>query len=196
MKYRYNLNITTPTTIKISGGLFCFVRVFDSKNELEYERIFYNPTKECLINLPNLGKYTLIVDNIVKIDYLGLIKNKPLVLPNFDRTPNDINIKIENTDIEGSPARINIKTKIVLVNKKYHKLPKYIRRFILAHEIGHLYYNSEEHSDLWATNYLFSLGYNQSQCTNSLINSLTDSSQKNERVNFNFKNICNHGNKR
>lgn len=194
MKFRYILNITQPSTVKISGARFCFVRVFDSGNELEYERNFYSPTSECMINLPVVGKYTLIVDNLIKIDYLGLIKNKLLVLPRFDRIPNDINVKIQKTNLEGSPARINIKTKIVLVNKKYQKLPKYIRRFILAHEIGHLYYNSEENSDLWATNYLFSLGYNQSQCTNSLINSLVDSNQKKERVNFNFKNICNHGN--
>ena len=67
----------------------------------------------------------------------------------------------------------------IIYDKSLNEQPYYVKDFILAHELGHLYYHTEEYCDRFARNLCLSLGYNPSQLNKAIeysLNNFTDTS--------------------
>lgn len=167
------------------------VALLDNIGGVDYERVFNEKQKSFKINIPKIGMYSIKTDQPITYIVVPLMYEKLPILPKPDRKPFvDLKLTFKKTSLNGSPARINIRTGVILLNEKFDRMPKYIKRFIIQHEIGHLYYNSEQNCDLYASYVLLKKGYNLSLNTNSLKGSLSNSDLAKQRIKFNYQNMC------
>lgn len=60
-------------------------------------------------------------------------------------------------------AAINTATGQIWMHPMFRKAPQAVRRFVLLHEIGHLYHDEEAGADGWAAWTMWAEGYNPSQ---------------------------------
>jgi hypothetical protein len=124
--------------------------------------------------------------NVVKAGYFscpnGYIESKPLKLPepNFmelyeaERNRGKQFEIVYNNAIGSTPARIftNLPVAKIEVNEVFMAMPPQYKLFILLHEMGHMYYETEEKADLYALKKFLEMGYNASQayyCLESIL---------------------------
>lgn len=70
----------------------------------------------------------------------------------------------------------------IALGKRFFNMPYFIRPFILAHEIGHNFYHSEEGADIYAIKFYLDNGGNPSEVLYALDEGLTDSGLKDKRL--------------
>ena len=75
--------------------------------------------------------------------------------------------KISDLEIRFAPnpnkASVFPKKHLVIIDEGYKKLPKYCIQYLLAHEIGHYHYKTEEFCDEFAQELMLKKGFNKSQ---------------------------------
>lgn len=187
------VKINAPSTLKL-GAFSTFQKISVLKNgKIEYVRTFQEPVSKLEFNLPQTGIYTICTDQPIKdikivpivIDYKGIELPKPV------RIPKSARVTFQFSTREGSPAFMKPKTGEIFYNQKFKDLPEYCQRFIIEHEKGHLFYDSEFFCDIYAANSLLKKGYNYSEVVNALSHSLTKNPFNKERVLSVFNKISN-----
>jgi len=176
-------------TITVKGPL-SFVKVIDKKGRTEYERIFQKLVKEANFNLPNEGIYQLITDG--KGAIMGTLKKNiaPFLMPSPQRNlPKKVSFA--RFDSNKSPAKVNVRTGTIYTSQMFDNLEPYQKRFILDHEVGHLFFDSENFADLYATKSQLDKGYNLTQCLNTLRKVLTASPERIQRIRYIFDKVNN-----
>lgn len=126
------------------------------------------------VNIPELGHY-YFSDSPTLIKPIEYNK-KDIQLPKKERndtTPFDFDLIIKREDIGKSPARIFRQYGIIETGDNFENMNVQERMFILLHEIGHFYYQTESKCDTFAAKYYLLLGYNPSQAVNCLIKTFT-----------------------
>lgn len=81
----------------------------------------------------------------------------------FQYTPpkiSDLEIRFEDNP---NKASVYPKKHLVVIDKEFQKLPKYCIQYLLAHEIGHYHYKTEEFCDEFAQELMLKKGFNKSQ---------------------------------
>lgn len=82
-----------------------------------------------------------------------------------------------------TPARIFTQTGEIQVGNSYEKYSEQVQRFIVLHEMGHMYYITEWKCDLYALLFFLKEGYNDSNAFYALEKVLRHSPQNMKRIN-------------
>jgi hypothetical protein len=98
-----------------------------------------------------------------------------------------------NPYLKGTPARIftGRNPALIEVSSRFYQFPKQIRLFILLHEYGHLFYETEWKVDLFALKMFLGQGYNESQAFYALSKVLGDGAENTNRITRLFNTIKN-----
>jgi len=102
-------------------------------------------------------------------------------LPKADRNQKKPFEFVQNFGIS-TPARIFPDTGIIEIGRKFHQQSEQIQDFILFHELGHFYYDSEEAADAYALKCFLKAGGNQSAAYDALECVLTPCKQTKQRI--------------
>ena len=142
MKFR----VTHPAMFKRWGSL-----VVSTRDGLP----FYVHDGEGTFTLP-VGRYTLDSGEMLHTGYLS----RP--------APSDpVKYAVRAVRVAWSrkhgKAAINVGTGQIWLHPMFRKMPLPVRRFVLLHEVGHLYHDDEPGADDWAARTMWSEGYNPSQ---------------------------------
>lgn len=78
---------------------------------------------------------------------------------------------------------------VIEVSDQYYKLPFYARVFILYHEIGHLYYDSEFDADKFADYHYMNDGFNPSSALYAKTKYLGNTDEESDRIGDSYSNI-------
>ena len=102
---------------------------------------------------------------------------------------------VYNEKLTGTPARIfsNMNPAIIEVSPSFYKYPPQVRMFILLHEYGHLFYETEHKTDLYALKEYLKLGLNASQAFFALAKVLHPSPKSQERIKRLFNELKSNG---
>lgn len=148
------------------------VKIFDDRKKEFYFFKWDYEREYLLFNLPK-GKY--------------YTENKIQKIKNFDFTLNELPPPETNSyqiikKINIIPASNNHKGSIIIdtingkadiyYDKSLDDLPYFCKDFIIGHELGHLYYISEDLCDVYSRNLLLKLGYNPSQLNKAIAKTL------------------------
>lgn len=145
---------------------------------------------EISFNTDGAGSYETFENPIKilksKIDYVDLT--------NFILPPPEVNFKkptyfVKNPYLFTTPARIFTDSGKIEVGAKFDLLPLQIQKFIVLHEVGHLYYNDESNCDLFALYHFLKQGYNESNAFYALSKVLSRSPENLERIEKLYKSI-------
>lgn len=83
-----------------------------------------------------------------------------------------------------SPASINVNRGVIIYNEYFTNLPYVFQDFILAHELGHRYFNTEKYCDLFACRELLKKGYGKHVALYCLRKTLKNRQTREERYNY------------
>lgn len=111
------------------------------------------------------------------------------ILPQKERSRFKKYTIITNEYLSGTPARNYTQIGEIQVSPSFHKLPLQIQKFILLHEIGHFFYETEWKCDLFALVHFINLGYNESNAFFALKNILSHSEENLKRIDILYNNI-------
>lgn len=95
------------------------------------------------------------------VEHLGPMKVRSFV-PGKARFPLPARMSV---DVGPNPnkASIHLRSGHVLIDPSVAALPDFVRTFVLAHEIGHYFHETEEGADGFAAHWMFCEGFNPSQ---------------------------------
>lgn len=74
-------------------------------------------------------------------------------------------------------ASINTRAGVVFMDRSLLEAPEFCRAFVLGHEIGHYFHNSERGADAVAARWMWSQGYNPSQIHAAAAFTLSETNQ-------------------
>ena len=170
----------TITATVPAGQKWLFVR--NEKGIVHYLR--KNPPKNVSFNIVKAGNYTanLPLQNVSVLPIK--IRSVSDEMPTFERgryrSGMDLQISF-NPDME-SPARIFTGTGQIEVNRAFTKMPYPFQRFILYHELAHLFYATEWKCDTFALILCMKEGLNPSNCLYALTRVLKRSPENAKRA--------------
>ena len=122
----------------------------------------YKPAGKIIkINLP-AGIYVVKEGSLTPAKSVHNYSNPRLNLPKKTRFPIPKNIKVEYLK-NPNKATIDLIRGHITMDTSFLSMPKFIRIYVLFHEIGHYYYKSEEGADRFAQVEMLKRGYNPSQ---------------------------------
>lgn len=163
--------------------------VYDDNKKLYYFRELGGKFDSIKFNICHKGHYTMseycIINKIVDIEIIPI--NKELPKPDRDKMK-EVKV-VYNHSLVITPARINSKTGVIEVGRKFKSFPFPVRLFILCHEEGHLLYSDEYNADLYACKLYVNNGYNKSNAFYSLSKVLKPSKENSNRIFELFKTI-------
>lgn len=188
------VKINDPSTIYVKFPSNYLPRKFvvtDSNNEIYFERYLDGKTPRIKFNIPYPvnAVYNIVTQcEIVKIVPIE-IPDISINLPPFERNRvKDLRI-IDNPELNGTPARIFTYDGVIELGRKFYTFPKPMRVFFLWHEIGHLYYKTEQYCDLFALVHFLKAGYNMSTAMYCLTNVLRRNKQNWDRILYVYNNL-------
>lgn len=165
------------------------VDVFNDNGKLYYFRELGGNFKTIKFNICHKGHYTISEDCVInEITDINIIPVN-VVLPPPDRNREKEVSIVFNKNMTSTPARINTKTGVIEIGKRFKLFPFPIRLFILCHEVGHFFYSKEENADLYACKIYVDNGYNKSNALYSLTKVLSVNIQNEKRILELFKKI-------
>lgn len=178
----YLIKTSKPVT-KVTG--------FDSFGNMVYQRIFETPVSEFWYN--GNGHVKFESENGAKFkDTISEKLYKPeLILPEpyMKGTKGYINKIVYVKGWNGSPAANDIKKGILYLNDRFRTFPKFQQDFIIDHEHGHHFYDTEEECDLFALSRCIERGGNISPCLLTIQKTLTRTPRNMERIEEFKKNL-------
>jgi hypothetical protein len=133
------------------------VKIYDQHGKPFYFFTLPEIQRHVKFNLPK-GKYftqnTLSEVNPVKYD-----------LPKLPARERYSKVEVFPITISENPNKcsINFTKKIIIIDPELTKLPAFILYYILEHERGHFYYETEKYADLFAAYQMLKNGFNPSQ---------------------------------
>lgn len=149
------IKLTRVTGFKGEGSI---IRILDEKGLPFYQ--FKPSTGNARFNLPR-GIWQVAEGKITPLAAPVKYESKPLKLP-----PPRVAIpkKIKLT-FAPNPHKctINLNKGTIVMDSGFLEAPKFIRVYILFHEIGHYYFKGEEGADRYAAEQMLKRGYNPSQ---------------------------------
>ncbi len=160
-----------------------FFRLCSPDGDCYFIRYLKEGTKQITINVNHDDNYTSNVpftitptENKISGDSIELYQ------PERWRW-RDIQV-VYNPNLKGTPARIyTLQTPAKIeVGDKFYTLPKQVRFFILLHEYGHLFYETELKVDTFALKVFLNCGCNPSQAFYALSKVLKTSPEGMERI--------------
>lgn len=155
--------------------------------ETPFDSFFYefNNNGGFYFNLP-AGTYSLQEGKFYDSD---IDLNYTVELPPFERSGNSPDkVTVSFTNVKEKAIIYKKQGKIYLDNR-FLKSPQYIVKFLIEHEKGHYFYESEELCDLYATSKMLKLGYNPSQIFDAISTSLGNKKSTKYRVEFIYSKI-------
>jgi len=158
--------------------------------EVFFFRHLYSNIPRIKFNVPIPGNYEanvpfeIVKETPIEIPLLGLP-----VLPAATRKRWTNSIDVQFNPTLGTLARNFTEIGLIEVGPRYNQLIQPIKRFILLHEMGHFFYDSEFDCDLYALVNFIREGYNVSTAYYSLEHYLMRSSQQIDRVKSLFSKI-------
>jgi len=133
------------------------VKIYDAQAKPFYFFTLPEHQRFVKFNLPR-GKYFTSCDlsevNPVKYD-----------LPKLPKRERGGKAEVFPVHIEPNPNKctINFDKKIITIDPELTKLPAFVLYYILEHERGHFYYETEKYADLFAAFQMLKNGFNPSQ---------------------------------
>jgi len=127
------------------------------------------------------GKYRIENGQLRSIGQAVTYNLDKIKLPKADRDQNKAFTFSQNFDLKG-PARIFPDSGVIEIGPKFHRQSEQIQDFILFHELGHFYYDSEENADAYALKCFLKAGGNQSAAYDALECVLTPCKQTKQRI--------------
>lgn len=188
-----HITIEKPSTVVFLSEPLTEVTFFDRDGKIYYERRFARPVEEFIVNFPDTGNYQY---NAPLLSYkrLPLQQFKKITkLPKRERAynPDKTTIIVDDRMVAGgTPAKIYPARGVIHVSPEFLKLPKYQQEFILEHERGHMWYQTEEYCDIFAAKRMLDRGYNESSCVYALTRVLKRSPDNVKRIGFTFSNMA------
>lgn len=163
--------------------------VYDDRGKVYYFRELGGKFDSIKFNICHKGHYKTseecFIDKITDIEIVPI----DITLPLPDRNRMQSVKVVYNSDLLFTPARIQSKTGVIEVGRKFKNFPFPVRLFILCHEEGHLLYANEENADLYACKLYVNNGYNKSNALYSLTKVLKTSEQNKNRILKLFKTL-------
>jgi hypothetical protein len=139
-----------------------------------------------LFNLPKgkyYSKYPVFLSDVVL--NFQKIPNEPPEKEDYLRIKKIIIKEGKNSHKASIYIYTNKPYATIIYDSSLNNEPSYIKDFILGHELGHLYYKTEEFCDRFSRNLCLSLGYNPSQLNKAIEYSLNYfSNNGNHRINI------------
>lgn len=178
------ISITEPSTIYIAftGSMPHLFTIRMSSGVVEYFRHLDGKTPRMKFNLVRADVYTTSVPvNVVKIVPVEIPKLPDLPAPERDRYTGEPEI-IYDPSWTASPASIFTDENIIVHGPQWKEQIPPIRLFIDLHELGHLFYRTEEYCDLFAFVNFMRMGYNRSTAYYALSKVLRSSPQNIQRL--------------
>jgi hypothetical protein len=147
--------------------------ILDARKQLFYSDEFTNEIsngKVLFFNLPK-GKY-YFDGYFIKLE--KPVNQPQIILPKPER--NLDKGKLYKITFGKNPNKASIfhDKKLILFDESFKTAPLFVVYDIYFHELGHLYYETEEFADLFATKALLDLGFNKSQIGLSPVLSLSE----------------------
>lgn len=189
------LSVTSPSTVYIQ---FCdfmprtFSLISITANEEYYCRYLDGKTPRIKFNVPDPGIYSILVPvKIVKIVPIEIPDKMPVLPPaNRDRwQPIKEWYNPEMDKLTTTPIRIYSNEGIIEYGDRFKSMVTPIRKFLMLHEYGHMFYVEEENCDLYALVNFINQGYNQSTAYTALSGILGRSNSKVDRLRSLLNNI-------
>lgn len=142
------------------------------------------------VNCVPSGNYTF-TPQPDKIDSVPLEKKawQKLTLPPPERNRFKKYTIVTNEYLSGTPARNYSHIGEIQVSPEFHNLSIQVQRFIVLHEIGHFFYETEWKCDLFALRNYLKLGFNPSNAFLALKNILSHSKENIERIETLYQSI-------
>lgn len=136
--------------------------ILDEKGNLFYSDAFTDKIENGKVLFFNLPKGEYSYDGyFIKLDNPVPVPNIILPKPerNYDRG------KLFKIQFGNNPNKCSIfyDKGLILFDNQFKEAPKFVLFDIYFHELGHLFYETEEFADRFATKALLELGYNKSQ---------------------------------
>jgi len=183
------INIKEPSTILLKRKGAKIAQIYDRSGRRIYRRFLHPRADNFSVNLPRTGEYFL-PDDIEIRDRLHLVPCRVnFKLPEPERNkykPFKIEFK---ADLEGTPARIFTDSGLIEIGPQYQSYDPPTKLFILLHELGHYYYQTEWKTDTFALYWYIKLGYNKSQAFYALTRVLKVNPLNFHRITNIFKKI-------
>lgn len=170
---------------------FKVIDPFEPVNIRDVRGVLFYSTEDLLpkveyFNLP-AGEFFVDSGHIVKADKPREYKLADLPTPERDNgSMSDFDVKFET-----NPHKCTVywDTKEIVFDKAFEERPIPQVMFILFHEFGHRYYETEKLADLYASNMMKVKGYNPSQIADAQMYSLSD--KQYDRKEFVIENLIN-----
>ena len=161
----------------------CFILGHPNTKEIFFFRYIYGNIPRIKFNIPLPGDYEgnapfeIVKMTRIEIPVLGLP-----VLPPATRNRFKGNIEISYNPMLETIARNFTEVGLIEVGPRYEKLIQPIKYFILLHEQGHFFYDSEFDCDLYALVNFIREGYNVSTAYYTLEHYLSRSQEQVDSV--------------
>ena len=160
-----------------------FFSLYSSDGSCYYDRDLKEGTDKVTISIHQTDEYTANVPfEISPTENKTTGEKIELFKPERWRWK-DIEV-VYNPELKGTPARIfTMKDPAIIeVGDKFYSLPKQVRMFILLHEYGHLFYQTEYMVDTFALKVFLNCGFNPSQAFYALSKVLKTTPQGIDRI--------------
>lgn len=158
--------------------------ILDENGNLFYSDEFTSEIENGKVLYFNLPKGHYKYDGyFIKLD--SPVKTPEIKLPkperNYDRN------KLFKIKFGENPFKCSIfhDEGVILFDNQFKKAPKFVVFDIYFHELGHLFYETEEYADLFATKSLLELGYNKSQIAAAPMLSLSNRNDYRKQLKLN-----------
>lgn len=184
-----SVNVSSPSTVyvKFTGSLPRLFVLYDGQ-EVHYFRYLDGKTPRIKFRMPVPGLYNS--DNDFEI-----VKTVPVEIPDdLPSLPPAERDRWKGINVTYDPelmftASIDTNAGTIYVGKKFRSLIKPVQIFIIEHEKGHFFYETEEKCDLFALVNFIRMGYNESTAYFALANVIRRSPQQMQRVRELFNQI-------
>lgn len=174
---------TGSYVLKLASPVSIF-SLHDSSGDLYHIRRLPDGCKELSVNVVHADNYSSNCDYFISQVEPLKAGGQDIEFASVERFRIRPVKVVYNQYLQGTPARIfTLKyPAIIEVGDKFYTYPKQVRLFILLHEFGHLFYETEWKVDRFALWAFLRLGYNKSQAFYALSMVLSDTPQSHERI--------------
>lgn len=184
-----NLKIEQPATVYVTfNHSIDRFEVLDDSGRVAFFRYLPDDCRAFKFNLPHKGDYVLPEGVKVAVKPLETAKLPVLPAKERDRMTNE-NLRVVFTNLKGTPARVYTYHRVICITPNFYKLPLPTRLFILLHELGHFYYETEWKCDLFAYYWMLRLGHNHSSAIYGLTTILKHTRGNTARIKKLFNNV-------
>lgn len=172
-----------PFTIDSKTGFFCLDQVNIWKNGKPFYQ--YKKPGKIKFNLPP-GKYFTYgpIEQLKKPVNYEFSKKRKREKQHFD-SPEQVTVIFSNNP---NKASIFLNEQIVLLDNRFREADECLLKYILYHEIGHYFYETEHYCDEYAQERMLNEGYNKSQILKASAQSLGFDNSRNSKCVVNVLN--------